>query len=180
MKEHANKTEEAASFLAAESVEHVVGGTAGRVGGMAIQPVLWAVKGGDGPDGLDVGLWVAGAVPMLKYPALATSVIRAAVKDVTEQLLAEVRAAEPAHKRRHIKAAADYSGLVGAYINSMTIASKGGTAWLHKNGLWVYITDSKGRLVSDYQPSRVNTLRILQPILPLQAVSSGSFRWHQL
>ena len=55
-------------------------------------------------------------------------------------------------------------------------SSKGGTAWEHPNGLWVYITDARGLLVCDYRP--VVARKIYQPLLPLRPAGRESFRWH--
>lgn len=60
----------------------------------------------------------------------------------------------------------------------MTIASRGGTAWLHPVGLWVYVTDSTGRLIVDYQPQLF--VKLYQPVVPLERLKNGGFRWHEV
>jgi len=60
-------------------------------------------------------------------------------------------------------------------INATTIASKGGTAWKHPVGLWVYITDIRGYLISDFNPK--SAIEIYRPKQPLKRANTGKFYW---
>lgn len=166
------------AFLGALSVEEVVGKgvgkTAGRVGGGLVQPAVWVVTGTT-PDVVDIGLWGVGLTGIFGAVAAGvTGIVKGLVDDHTATLLVPIRNGEPAKYRPFILPTTKYSSLAGQYINAMTIASKGGTAWMHKNGLWVYITDAKGRLVPDYKPNSYKEL--FQPTFPLQQISGG-YAW---
>lgn len=166
------------AFLGALSVEEVLGKsagkTAGRVGGGLVQPAVWVVTGTK-PDAVDVGLWGVGLTGIFGAVAAGvTGIVKGIVDDHTAQLLVPIRNGEPAKYRPFILPTTEYSGMAGQFINAMTIASQGGTAWLHQNGLWVYLTDAKGRLVPDYKPNRCK--KLFQPKLPLKRVSGG-FEW---
>ena len=161
--------------LASLNIEKV----AGKIAGAVVQPAVWVLDfaANDAPpDGTDVSLWglslVSGPVG---WAAAATGILKGAVDDRTRHLLEQARAAEPQERRKFMSACADY-GWSGQGINAQTIASKGGTAWEHPNGLWVYITDARGLLVCDYRP--VVARKIYQPLLPLRPAGRESFRWH--
>ena len=99
------------------------------------------------------------------------------VDDDTRRRLSDARSSEPGQHRKFILPCVDY-GWSGQGINAMTIASKGGTAWEHPNGLWAYIVDAKGRLVCNYRPQVAQ--QIYQPLLPLRPSGDGKFRWHSI
>lgn len=87
--------------------------------------------------------------------------------------LVEVQRREPPKLAAYIKNCYHY-GSAAAAINAQIIASEGGTAWLHPNGLWVYITDAYGRMVKDFKPSVY--VVIYQPKEPLVR-KNGKFVW---
>ena len=60
----------------------------------------------------------------------------------------------------------------------MTIAGKGGTAWLHPNGLWVYLIDASGKLVVDFEPK--TAVKIYQAKLPLEPLKTGGYRFSSI
>lgn len=159
--------------LGAMEIEHVIGKVAGKaagkVAGVFVEPALWVIKG-EPPDSVDVGLWGVGIVggPIGTAAAFMTGVIKGLVDDAIKAQLEAVRSGEPVLYRKFIKPTIKY-GIGGAFVNALTIGSKGGTAWMHPNGLWVYITDAKNRLIPDYKPAKAKN--IMQPILPL--VKSG-------
>jgi hypothetical protein len=203
LKDHKEKTITLCSTLAAESVPKVLGGLAGTVGGLAVEPVVWTVRSITDPeyevkatDGLQ---WAGGALlgglvvtgPLGVLASLTSGLVSSHVADETNRLLAEVRAGEPSLKAPFIKACYDYDEWTGSFINAMTIASRGGTVWQHKNGLWVFISipvvevvDKKQKVmlkpVPDYSPNPKTTLRIFRPIAPLQATASGRVRWTEI
>lgn len=163
--------------IAAESVDKVLGRYAGKaggkVGGALVQPVVW-IATGTKPDAGDVFLYGAGLV--VAVPALITGLVKAAVDDHTAKLVAAAAQDEPVKYRPHVKACSDYGFFEqGGAISSMTIASKGGVAWRKKNGLWLYITDAKDRLIADYKPH--NCVEVRGPTLPLKPAGSGRFKW---
>lgn len=60
----------------------------------------------------------------------------------------------------------------------MVIASRGGTAWVTSQGLWVYITDARDRLVADYTPA--NYVQMYRPVKPYRPNGQGKFNWEVL
>lgn len=175
MAEYSNTASNTGAFLGAISVEEVLGGAAGKVGGAIVQPAIWVATGAS-PDAVDYGLYAVGLTGIFGAVAAgATGIVKGLVEDHTEQQMISIRAAEPAKYRPFLLPTTEYSGWSGMYINAMTIASKGGTAWMHKNGLWVYIVDAKGRLVPDYKPSSYK--KLFQPALPLKQSADGGYAW---
>lgn len=68
-------------------------------------------------------------------------------------------------------------GWAGPPINAQTIAGKGGVAWQHPNGLWVYLKleeNGKEVLVCDYKPKKAT--KIPGPDLPLR-LQGKRFTW---
>ena len=106
---------------------------------------------------------------------ISTGVVKAVVDDDDmDRKLREVQAGEDPKYRPFIKPCYRYA-VTPPQINATTIASKGGTAWRHPNGLWVYITVIRGYLVHDHKPKR--SVMTYQPKHPLQKVSRGGFIW---
>lgn len=164
--------EAAGARLAAELAGKVIGKTAAAL----VDPAIW-IASGNAPDGVDFALWSTGLFGgMVAYAAAGVGVIKAIVDDDIDVRLKQAAGCEPTRYRPFIKAAAKF-GMSGETINALSIAAGGGTVWRHPNGLWVFITDAKGRLVCDYQPAVAN--EVLQPILPLRWNGNG-FRWHKL
>lgn len=152
--------------------------TGKKVAGALVTPAIWAVNyGGDGskPGAVDIGIWLAG---FLSAPAsIVTGLLKAAVDDDINRKLALVQSKEPSRSASFIKACSNF-GAASPSINAMTIANKGGTAWITSVGLWVYITDARDHLVADYQPKEFVTL--YRPKKPYRAKSSGGFDWEVL
>lgn len=127
---------------------------------------------GSRPGVVDVGIWLSGFV---SAPAsIVTGAMKALVDDDIYQKLEQIKAKEPRKYSKFIKACYNY-GMASPGINAMTIASKGGTAWITSVGLWVYITDANDRLVADYQPAEFITM--YHPKKPYRPNSSGGFDW---
>lgn len=152
--------------------------TAGKIAGKMLTPAKWLMdytSDGTIPDKVDTGLYAVGALAEgAEGPALAVEFVKAAIDDDIENKLAAVRRGEAPKYRKFIKACY-YYGMSPPMINAQTIASKGGTAWRHKNGLWVYIVDRRNYLVADFQPHHATM--IMQPVIPIQ-VRGGRFKWH--
>jgi hypothetical protein len=146
-----------------------------KVAGALVTPATWVANyaaDGSKPGAVDIGIWMSG---FLSAPAaIVTSFVKAAVDDDIGRKLALVQAKEPAKSAPFIKACYNF-GMASPAINAMTIANSGGTAWITSIGLWVYITDAKGRLVADYQPQEFVT--IYRPKKPYRATSTGGFAW---
>ncbi len=66
-------------------------------------------------------------------------------------------------------------GWSGSAVVAMAIASRGGVAWKHENGLWVYLVDRDNRLVCDYVP-RI-AIKVYRPVLPLEPGRQRGYRW---
>lgn len=146
-----------------------------NVAGSLITPATWAVnRAADGskPDAVDVGVWLGGLVSA--PAAIITGTMKALVDDDTARKLALVRSNEPLKYARTISPCSDF-GFSSPSINAMTIASKGGTAWVSVVGLWVYIIDSRGNLVADYEPSTFVTM--YRRCKPYRRRTNGGFDW---
>lgn len=152
---------------------------AGRAGGIAVQPAVWVATGAT-PDALDMALYAVGSAAtavgaaVVGVAAGAVGVAREVFEGEIDRKLAVARLTEPKPHRRFIDATSRYSGGSGPETNAARIAQRGGTAWQHRNGLWVYIVDATGRLVCDYEPA--DCLLIKYPRIPLQRQGTG-FRW---
>lgn len=147
-----------------------------RLGAVGASKVVSLAAFGPDSDAVDaslIGLGLLGGPVGLA--ATITSFVKAVVDDDTRRRVAEVKAAEDKTVVGGIKATTSYSMAAGAGINARTIASRGGTAWQHPNGVWVYLQDINGLLVCDYEPRVAKN--IFQPLLPLRPVGNGRFKW---
>jgi hypothetical protein len=149
-----------------------------KVAGVIVTPAVWVLNystQGSTPDEIDVGLYATGFFGSIaSVAAIGTAVIKAAVDDDIDTKLREVQAGEDQRYRPFIKACYRYA-MTAPQINAMTIASKGGTAWKHPNGLWVYITDIRGYLVNDFKPNK--SVVTYRPKSPLVRGTNGRFLW---
>ncbi|WP_226704504.1 hypothetical protein [Microbulbifer elongatus] len=152
--------------------------TGKKVAGALVTPATWAVNyaaEGTKPGAVDVGIWATG---FLSAPAaIFTGLTKAVVDDDTQRKLEQVKTKEPAKYAQFIRPCSNY-GFSSPEINAMTIATRGGTAWISNIGLWVYITDANENLVADYQPE--NFLKIYRPKKPYQAGTNGGFHWETI
>lgn len=149
-----------------------------KVAGKLLTPAVWAANyavNGKLPDKVDLGLFGTGLLGGVAGPAsIVTGIVKAVVDDDTGQKLKLVRSNEKPEYRKNIKPTYHFSSAPAA-INAMTIASLGGTAWQHTNGLWVYITDGNDLLVPNFQPQKF--VKIYRPVWPLQSMGAGKFRF---
>lgn len=149
-----------------------------RVAGKILTPVVWSLNyaaSGKTPDKVDVGLFGTGLLGGAAGPAaIATGIVKAIVDDDMEQRLKAIRLAEKVETRPFIRPCYQF-GMAPPQINAMTIASIGGTAWQHANGLWVYITDAKNRHIPNFKPN--SAVQIYQPVWPLQEKGHGKFQF---
>jgi hypothetical protein len=151
----------------------VAGTVIGKVAGMTVQPVTWLVDPESDPDVMDVGIWLTGSVAAA--PSVVVGLVKAMVDDSTLELLKEVRKSEPKSVGSGIRPCTEYNEWVGPSINATKIPGAGGTAWLHTNGLWVYMVDPRDNTPVIYEPKVAREIRT--PVLPLQAGQSGGYRW---
>ena len=149
-----------------------------KMAGKLLTPAVWGANyavNGKTPGKVDLGLFGTGLLGGASGPAsIVTGIVKAVVDDDLEQKLKVVRSSEKQEFRDDIKAAYNFSSAPAA-INAMTIASLGGTAWQHPNGLWVYITDKNSHLVPNFQPQKF--VRKYRPVWPLQSMGAGKFRF---
>lgn len=149
--------------------------TGKKVAGALITPATWAVNyaaEGSRPGAVDIGIWATG---FLSAPAaIATGLTKSIVDDDTQRKLEKVKSKEPSKYSQFIRPCSNY-GFSSPGIIAMTIATRGGTAWISNIGLWVYITDANENLVADYQP--VDFLKIYHPTKPYQTGTKGGFNW---
>jgi hypothetical protein len=155
---------------------------AGLVGAL-VQPAVWILSG-KAPQPGDIPLWGLGTAVSLLGGAIGsgatmvTGIIKAAVEDNEDKMIAAAIQREPEKYRPFITSVRNY-GASGRGIVAMTIASHGGVTWRVAPSTWVYITDAKGRLVCDYRPAF--SFETYGPVLPLRiAGRSGGkvqFTW---
>lgn len=166
---------------AARSLGAQAAGRVGGVAGLIVQPAVWVVTGTT-PDALDGAIYTAGAigtaigVAALGIAAAAVDFVRGGVNDEIARRLENVRRSEPRRYRPFILPASRYSAFGPGGSEPGAIGGDGGTAWKHPSGMWVYITDARGRLICDYEP-RMAT-EIIRPIQPL-STRNGAVRWER-
>lgn len=130
---------------------------------------------GKTPDKVDVGLFGLGLFGGAAGPAsVVTGVVKAVVDDDMDRRLKAVRLDEKQEARAYIKPCYHFSSSP-PQISAMKIASMGGTAWQHPNGLWVYVTDANNYHIPNYKPARA--ARVYRPVWPLQSMGNGKFRY---
>lgn len=155
--------------------------TAGKVAGYIVTPAIWAYNygtSGSTPDAIDLSLYGLGFLGSFAgVAAIGTGIVKAFVDDDIAQKLEQIKAKENPKYAKFIQACAKY-GFASPAINAMTIASKGGTAWKHPNGLWVYITDIRGFMVHDFQPNVFT--QIYRPKHPLVKSRDGRLMWEMI
>ena len=164
--------------LADESLEAI--GT--TVAGVLIEPIVWWLDykvNEEEPSATDYMTYAIGQMgPHAKVAATVVSVLNSVLDDQKNAMLKAVRAEYPAEKRNGIKACVDYfSGLTGAAITAQVIASRGGAAWLHPNGLWVYAEDKTKTLIPRFKP--LTSKKIYQVWWPLRP-KGGGFEWREI
>lgn len=149
--------------------------------GSLVTPAIWAYNYATqdaAPDNVDVGIYLTGLTGGIAAPAaIATSLLKSVVDDDTARKVERVREGEAPQYRPYIKPCSIFASAPPA-INAQTIASQGGTAWLHPGGIWVYITDARGYLVNDFKPNIA--IRVYQPSTPLTKGNNGLYKWHSV
>jgi hypothetical protein len=150
-----------------------------KVAGKLLTPAVWALNyavNGKTPDNVDVSLFGVGLMGGSAGPAaILTGLVKAAVDDDMENRLKVARQSEDIKYRPTIFPCYHY-GSAPPQINAMTIASIGGTAWQHPNGLWVYILFNNGKQllqVPNFKPHKA--IQVYQPVWPLQPKGDDRF-----
>jgi len=168
--DHKNLIQSAGGSIASMGLDHV----GQKVGGVLVTPAVWALNHGTSgavPDEADIGIYAAGFLSA--GASISVGLLKAHVDDDMNRKLMEVQRNEQSQWAPYIKNCYHF-GSSAAAINAQIIASKGGTAWRHPNGLWVYITDARGRMIKDFKP-KVYVI-IYQPKEPLVR-KNGKFVW---
>lgn len=151
-----------------------------KIAGVVVTPAVWLLNyaaNGKKPDNIDIGLYATGfAGTLASAGAIGTGVVKAIVDDDIDWKLKQVRMNEDPKYRPFIRACYHYK-MNPPQINAMTIASDGGTAWRHPNGLWACITDARGLLVYDFQPKTY--IGIYRPVQPIVR-KNGKFKWESI
>ena len=166
--------------VSAFSVTRALGNGVRRgIAGLVVQPVVWAVSG-NGPDAGDAFIYGMGAIgvaagAILAIPAAVTGMVKAVVDDHIQGLVDAAKLDEPQAVRGGIFCVDEYSfAASGGHIQAMTIAGKGGVAWEHPNGVYLFMRDAAELPVCDYRPRSFKTL--YKPLIPLQP-AGDSVRW---
>lgn len=171
LRNHKNLTQSSLGTIASMALEKV----GQKVAGVFITPAVWTLNYGvDGskPGVVDVGLYAAGF-----FSAGAATVVglfKSHMDDDMNKKLEVIRSKENPKYAPFIKNCYSF-GYAPAAVNAQKVASLGGTAWKDPIGLWVYITDAKGRMVKDYKPKSYTVM--LQPKTPLQVGKNGELVW---
>lgn len=146
-----------------------------KVGGVLVTPAVWVLNysvDGSAPDKMDAAIYATAFISA--GASIVTGALKAVIDDDLNKKIMEAQKKEDGKFSPFIKACYRYAATPPA-VNAMTIANKGGTAWRHPNGVWLYITDANGHLVSDFQPNIY--VEILRPKTPLRKKKSGVFDW---
>lgn len=172
---HQNIIKDVNSELAVMGLEKV----GQKIAGKLLTPAVWALNyavNGKTPDKLDFGLFGMGFLGGAAGPAaIVTGLVKAVVDDDMEARLKVVRQSEDAIYSDFIFPCYNYAS-APPQINAMTIASMGGTAWQHPNGLWVYIlckSEKKLINVPNFKPKQA--VQVYQPVWPLQPKGRDRF-----
>lgn len=149
-----------------------------QVAGKVLTPVVWSLNyavNGVTPDKVDVSLFGVGLLGGAAAPAsIATGIVKAVVDDDINHRLKVAHNSEKIEMRSHIRPCYHF-GVAPPQINAMKIASMGGTAWQHPNGLWLYITDARNHHIPNFKPK--SAVQIYQPVWPLQSKGDGKFKF---
>lgn len=175
-----SSSDNAQLFIAALNVEravgHLAGDLAGGVAGLAVQPAAWYVTG-TGPDAADAFIYGTGFAALAGGALLAgagtvAGFVKAGVDDYVSTLVADARLSEPEAMRSGICATDEFDFWASNnHTTAMRIANKGGVAWKHSNGVYVYIKDNEGLPICDYAPQ--SYVEIYRPKIPLQRNGTG-------
>ena len=158
--------------VASMGLEKVGHGAAGAI----VTPATWVVDhkvNGNTPGFIDAALW---AVGVAGAGAASTSVglWKAIVDDATHQQYVEALSGEPVEYARHFLVC-EKTSFNPPSIAAQLFAGKGGTAWQHKNGVWICARDASGKPIGDYRPK--NFVVLYQPAKPLTRGSNGRFKF---
>lgn len=169
VRDNTNLIQNTSGIIAAVGLEKIGRGAAGNL----ITPATWVLNygaQGSTPSAVDVGIYGSGFIS--GFAGIAVSTLKAFVDDDINQKVKVIRLQNKSKYRPYILPVQSY-GSSSPFIEAQTIASNGGTAWQGKNGQWVYIVDSKGRLVIDFEPQEA--LKVMRPKYPFERTSNGKF-----
>ncbi len=173
IRNHKNTTQTISGTIAAIGLEKVGQKTAG----VLVTPAVWVLNysaDGSKPSGVDAGIYASGFLSA--GASVAVSLMKSVLDDDLQRKFEMATKSEPPKYAPFIKTCYHFASNP-QLINAQRIASKGGTAWMHSNGLWLYITDSRGNMVADYKPK--SAVKVYQPVYPFQRNNNGSLIWGQ-
>ncbi|CAA0123421.1 Uncharacterised protein [BD1-7 clade bacterium] len=147
--------------------------TGNAVAGNMVTPAVWALNyaaKGSTPNEVDLSIYGLG---FLNGPAgIAMSLFKAYMDDDIAKKVDEIKQKQSVEYRNYIFAVQAYRNLP-PFIAALKVAENGGTAWQGHNDQWVFITDSNGALVADYEP--VGAVKVIKPIYPF-IEENGKFK----
>lgn len=168
MERNINTAQTIGSTVAAIGLEK----TGHSVAGNLVTPAVWAANyavNGNVPSSVDVSIYGAG---FISAPAsIAVGVFKAVMDDDINRKVEDIKVKQDPMFRQFIYAVQNYSGLP-PFIAALKIAENGGTAWRGHNNQWVYITDSNGLLLTDYEPK--GAVQTIRPVYPFKE-KNGKF-----
>jgi len=171
IKQHKNLIQSTNGTIASIGLEKV----GQKVAGVMVTPAVWVLNysaDGSTPDKMDAAIYTAGFVSA--GASIITGVLKAVVDDDLSNKIAEAQKKEDSKFSPFIQGCHKYA-MTPPAVTAMTIASKGGTAWRHPNGVWLYVTDARGYLVSDFMPKVY--VEVYRPKSPLKKEKNGKFAW---
>lgn len=143
-----------------------------KVAGNLVTPAVWALNYAAKditPGEIDLAIYGSS---FINGPAgIIMSLLKAVIDDDIGKKVTVIREKQDPQYRNYIFPVQNYS-LSAPFIAAQNIARDGGTAWKDPNGQWVFITDSRGVLVPDYEPK--DAIDIMKPIYPFSE-KNGKF-----
>lgn len=174
VQQHKNLIQSTSGTIASIGLEKV----GQKAAGYMVTPAVWVLNystQGSTPDKTDMAIWATGFISA--GASIAVGLVKAVVDDDMDTRVREIQSKENSTYSPYIKACFRY-GSAAPQINAMKIASSGGTAWRAPNGLWVYLTDAEGKLVSDFTPN--SYVELYRPQQPLTKARAGGLVWNTL
>lgn len=147
--------------------------TGNSVAGNIITPAVWALNyaaKGSTPNEIDLSIYGLG---FLNGPVgIAMGLVKAYMDDDIAQKVEEIKLRQSAKYRDYIFPVQSYRNFP-PFIVALKVAEHGGTAWQGHNEQWVFVTDSRGIMVSDYKP--VGAVKVIRPVYPF-VEDNGKFK----
>lgn len=150
----------------------------GWAAGAIIQPLVWAYQGNTGDLG-DKLLYGLGLIPPLGLAAGAVGIWKSIVDKKVLEKVDEIKAGEPYNLAKTLYPTATYHWTAQPEQCAQMIARKGGVAWQHANGQWVFSKlEKNGKTILTCDTKPKNAVKIVGPELPLRWAGDG-FIWRK-